>query len=990
MLQVWAWLFVAVLPCLALYQTDAGKIDWHKELVGIPRTETPSVAPRIQLAAGADRRSFIISVSKSNVLSATTAVNGSIAWRYVLDPVDVIGVYQTNPGYVVTLSGPGGAYLRSYDITSGDLIFESRMHRPITGRLLEPARIGQDIVFSVDSTSDIFVLTNAFTVRRIDGLNGETKWQWSSEEQSSSILFSKLISTVTATYVVGLTKSFRSYTLHVVVLDSSTGALISSTDLSSSINGPADFVTLTSAKTPNPILAWLDEGYIKAVVLDKDLKSKIRSNRDNIYEEIKDLGVNDAGILLALKQDGTSHVLRIDQEAQGVGKIWEFSNSALATDQSQSIYAGGYDRVGLPYVARVHWSHTMHAASLQLFAANGADGQGMVTGFTFPFKAETHGTMEHVAIEAANPQPYTYVSRAVFTTSTGAVQLWQQENMQWTREESLTEITSVEFIDLPEPKAGQEGFSPQDLISRLTRQIYEAQNFPSYAANFGRRFLMGASTSTVTAHTKVSGPLYRDPFGFRKLLAVATSTGKIFGIDSANGNIVWSKFLPEGTYGGTVTPIKMFTTATVSDGKQPEIVLIAHRQAPSNSKSTTVYHFEALTGQPLLDPAPRELFRGGIADAYLKHNENKTIVIVGEDHKIHLYPNDPYVQAVFGSLAPSLYFALETSHQQLSGYQISPVTTDNTFKAFKAWTASLDPSERIQTIIRRPHEPVAAIGKILGDRRTLYKYLNSHLVVVLTASINLSQCSIYLVDGAKGTVLYNAAVPAASGACNVHATLTENWLVYHYFDEKSDAAKGYRLVSVELYEGTGVDNKTRSTDLTSYSYDSSLVTVFQRSFIYPHAITAIATTSTKFGISTRDVFLLVANEKQQIQSIPRRLLDPRRPKGKPTVGEQEEWLIQYDPVLPDDPHRVISHNYKVAGVRKIVASPASLESTSIVLTYGIDLFLTRVAPSNTFDILSENFNKLQLVLTIVALALGIFITKPMVQRKIMRQRWYNS
>jgi hypothetical protein len=81
---------------------------------------------------------------------------------------------------------------------------------------------------------------------------------------------------------------------------------------------------------------------------------------------------------------------------------------------------------------------------------------------------------------------------------------------------------------------------------------------------------------------------------------------------------------------------------------------------------------------------------------------------------------------------------------------------------------------------------------------------------------------------------------------------------------------------------------------------------------------------------------------------------------------------------------------QVAGARNIVASPASLESTSIVLTYGIDLFLTRVAPSNTFDILSENFNKLQLVLTIAALALGIAITKPMVKRKIMRQRWYNS
>ena len=144
---------------------------------------------------------------------------------------------------------------------------------------------------------------------------------------------------------------------------------------------------------------------------------------------------------------------------------------------------------------------------------------------------------------------------------------------------------------------------------------------------------------------------------------------------------------------------------------------------------------------------------------------------------------------------------------------------------------------------------------------------------------------------------------------------------------------------------------------------------------------------------------------QQIQSVPRRFLDPRRPKHKPTAQELEEWLIQYDPVVPDDTRRVISHNYKVrvvvipcsfanhlqvAGTRNIVTSPALLESTSIVLAYGLDLFLTRVAPSNTFDVLSESFNKLQLVLTVVALAVGVLIAKPMVYRKQMRQRWYYS
>ena len=151
----------------------------------------------------------------------------------------------------------------------------------------------------------------------------------------------------------------------------------------------------------------------------------------------------------------------------------------------------------------------------------------------------------------------------------------------------------------------------------------------------------------------------------------------------------------------------------------------------------------------------------------------------------------------------------------------------------------------------------------------------------------------------------------------------------------------------------------------------------------------------------------VAEENNIIQGFPRRFLDPRRPKHKPSNQELEEWLIQYEPLLPDDPKRVLSHIYpvsrmsclrlllqsdiyfQVARAQKIITSPALLESTSLVFVYGLDLFFTRTAPSNTFDVLSETFNKAQLVLTIAALSIAILVTKPMVRRKKLRERWYN-
>ncbi len=53
------------------------------------------------------------------------------------------------------------------------------------------------------------------------------------------------------------------------------------------------------------------------------------------------------------------------------------------------------------------------------------------------------------------------------------------------------------------------------------------------------------------------------------------------------------------------------------------------------------------------------------------------------------------------------------------------------------------------------------------------------------------------------------------------------------------------------------------------------------------------------------------NGQNQVTTIPRRLLDPRRPVGKPTSGDKEEMLIPYDPFLPPEQKRVISHTYQV-------------------------------------------------------------------------------
>jgi len=593
------------------------------------------------------------------------------------------------------------------------------------------------------------------------------------------------------------------------------------------------------------------------------------------------------------------------------------------------------------------------------------------------------------------------------------VQLWQQDEHQWNREEGLTDIKVAELIELPEPKIATAHTNDKDetFFDRLVRQIRDAQDFPQYALNFARRFVTGSyasASSSVAAVANASEPLSRDAFGFRKVIVVATARGKIYGMDSANGDILWSRVLGLGwaaEVGGQVLPVKMFVTRTVSDGDTPQIALVTQRRASNSLVDTVLFHVDALTGQDARASGAKDsallqgddIIAGPLVESYiLQAGSGKFVVLLDEFVQIHLYPDTTENKEAFSEILTSLHVPLRTGapgRQQLTGHRVSsePEFTGK-YILQSLWTLSLPSSEYVQSIIPRPLQPVASLGKVLGNRTTLYKYLNSHLMAVVTGSSVTSNngCSIYLIDGAKGTILYHVALPSTDGTCDVKVTLTENWLVYQYYDGElagTGQAKSHRIVSVEFYEGSGVDDKIKSSDLSSLSNQSTAITAFEEAYVFPNGVSALSTTSTTYGITVRDI--IVANENHQIQSIPRRFLDPRRPKRKPTNEELEEWLIQYDPLIPDDPKRVLSHNYKVVGVKHIVTSPALLESTSLVFAYGQDLFFTRVAPSNTFDVLNENFNKAQLVLTIAGLAFAIVIAKPMVRRKRLKEKWYD-
>lgn len=110
-----------------------------------------------------------------------------------------------------------------------------------------------------------------------------------------------------------------------------------------------------------------------------------------------------------------------------------------------------------------------------------------------------------------------------------------------------------------------------------------------------------------------------------------------------------------------------------------------------------------------------------------------------------------------------------------------------------------------------PQGAIASLGRILGNRTTLTKYLNPHLTAVVTLHPSTSSASILLVDSSSGAITQTIHVSRVTSDSELRAVLRGNWLVYT-LREPGDSAQATQVVSVELY--SDVQQPFRSVQLS--------------------------------------------------------------------------------------------------------------------------------------------------------------------------------
>ncbi|KAK9458744.1 uncharacterized protein V1516DRAFT_681857 [Lipomyces oligophaga] len=558
-----------------------------------------------------------------------------------------------------------------------------------------------------------------------------------------------------------------------------------------------------------------------------------------------------------------------------------------------------------------------------------------------------------------------YSSSCFVTFLNGECALLSKSGVAWVKDESLSAIVSSVFVDLEEDGEKkslaevlfEEHENPIDAyFHRLARHAKALRDLPAFIVDFTKKFMSGNyDTIPVDSNSTVG-----DTFGFRKFIVIATQYGGLRALDTAHqGAIAWKM---DNVFKGEQSIVQL-----VKGSAKTELFVIS-------STGETVL-IDSVTGKIVKPIEHSDLELGDkVESAFSTWDEEKSSYAIGlwtYHKKLHFITSQP--------LNKTFYFS-KVENNAVQGYIYNNGTTKSTY------TFKMPSGFRISSYkARDPRDITVSLGRVLGDRSVLYKYLNPHLLAISAVNEETLSAAIFLIDDVSGRLLYSAFhngedIDVSAG---VQLVVGEHWIVYSYWSDK--IARGEKIVVLDLYE-SDLTNERWSTEKFSSFEDTPRPAVISSAFLFPTHITTLAVSRSRFGITNRDI--IAALENNQVAVLPKRLLDARRPVNRdPTNYEKEEGLVRYEPLLGDDRRNVISHVYNVIGLRSIETEPAYLESTVLVFGYGIDLFFSRITPSQPFDVLAKSFNKPQLLLTIFALLAGVRITGPMVRRKQTNMRW---
>lgn len=944
----------------AVFKDEVDDVDFHHALFGVPQAETTFFhQPRKD-----DKASLLYTLGDVGVFGAVNPATGAVVWRHQISENNFTngGGHLRAPEGEDWIASAWGSSVAAWNALSGRNVW----HNEFAGEVKDLEIMGlteagkrKDVLLLSEEEGNVGTVT---VLRRLHGVTGAVVWEFRETGKDVPLQVSTDVAHI---YVISLHGSPSSYSIKVTSVDTATGTRVYdwSVGTKGEVHAPED-VMFVGANSAAPMLAWTDHSLSKLSihVLGHKGKQEIGLASDTVGISIHAPSQiqSQTHFLVHIKASSGSRaeVYHTNIKNGQIDKAYELPHL-----QSQSAFTTSSEGANV-YFTRVTEDEVFITSS---------DSPAILQRWLLP-KGSGVKSVHAVSEVIKKAGGSEFAIRSAITTSSDDWTLIRNGVFDWSRPEGLSGAVAVAIAEIPEGEGLAEALEYEAhsnplsaYMHRVQRHIADLQHLPEWLRSLPARI---ADSIFGGGAIRKDASLRRDPFGFNKVVVIATRRGRFYGLNTGNGGaVVWStQVFPRSHHldlkGLIVNDGKSVVTARGSYGEYADIefmtgkivTVIGPGPEPSVSGTAAIDGPNGvwllslgLTGKPL------DVFSADAAP-------NGTVVVRGQ-----------------GQTIKGLVFEVDgTKVVEQEVWQVRPL-----------------PGQRIVDVaVRASHDPVASIGRVLGDRQVSYKYLNPNTIVVALFEDATSSLSLQLIDTVSGQILASQEYGGVDIGKGVSCTISENWYTCSFFGEyilsdgTNRAIKGYQVVTTDFYESPSPNDRGPLGDAANFSSlnpvedpaaSAPLPWAVSQSWVTNEHLRNLAVSQTRQGVTNRLV-LAYLPEAHGVLGMPRIAIDPRRPVGRdPTAADMEaEGLMKYAPALEIDPRSIISHERDVVGIWGIVAAPATVESTSLVVAFGVDVFGARVAPSGVFDILGKSFDKSILILTVVALFGGVMFLTPMV------------
>lgn len=271
------------------------------------------------------------------------------------------------------------------------------------------------------------------------------------------------------------------------------------------------------------------------------------------------------------------------------------------------------------------------------------------------------------------------------------------------------------------------------------------------------------------------------------------------------------------------------------------------------------------------------------------------------------------------------------------------------------------------------------------------KYNNINIISVVIENKKNKCLVLYVMNLVNGKILHSQIISDSSSPVGLN--IIENWVILSYWniaDIRSD------ILSISITKDRINKNEINLSSLNKYMKSESLkeidnfrnvnISVEYKLFSFPMGIKDIYNCVTLEGISSK--YLIFILENNDIIEVESKYLDGLSKERKLSSKEEENGIMNYNPMLRYNPLNILNENVSVIGIKGVKSTHAKIESTSIIVCYGEDLFFSHVKPIKPFDMLPSDFNFKILILVTLILTGLTYVLKMKVMEKRLNSEWY--